>query len=110
MPSLRRGLFSTHTRKEMTVAQAVNTVQSYADVFQYDATEQGPISRLVYNEDGSLRSYYDATGTKHFTKAGQASWDAALANAVYAADAQKQYSGYCNDPSHNEWSDYTIWK
>ena len=38
MPSLRRGLFSTHTRKEMTVAQAVNTVQSYADVFQYDDT------------------------------------------------------------------------
>jgi hypothetical protein len=96
----------------MTATKTVDAVQSYADAFQFNTAQQGPVgaTRLAYNEDGSLRSYYDATGTKHFTKAGQASWDAAWANGVYAADVQKQYSGYCNDPSINEWSDYTIWK
>jgi len=79
----------------MTATKTVDTAISFAGVFDFDDTEQLPVgaTRLAYNDDGSLRSYYDVTGTKQFTNQGLKEFNALLANAVtltpgysYAAD------------------------
>lgn len=78
-----------------TFAGAFAFVDAGQDILPVGAT------RPAFNADGSLRSYYDNTGTKQFTEQGLAEFNAALADAVVLTPG---YS-YSND----NW-DYTAIK
>ena len=95
----------------MTATKTVEAPLSFAGVFTFDATEQAPVgaTRLAYNEDGSLRSYYDVSGTKQFTSQGLAEFNKVVAAAEAVGHVAGRYGnpGWDND---NDWSDYTIWK
>ena len=68
----------------MTATKTVDLVKSFAGIFDFDDTEQLPegATRPAYNDNGSLRSYYDVTGTKQFTAEGLEQFFAVLQNAV----------------------------
>lgn len=88
----------------MTATKTVNTA-SFAGAFAFDDAGQDFLpagaTRPAFNSDGSLRSYYDSTGTKRFTPKGLAEFNAVLENAVLLTPS---YS-YSND----NW-DYTAIK